>query len=372
MLACAACGGRSNLYDFQAEATSVGAGSGGAGAGGQSTGGGAAGGVGAGGSNSGGAGNGGSGGGVVCEPGAVTALVTGEEAGVLSLAMNAERLFWGTLDGNVKSQPLAGGSSTLVAAHQTPVALAADPGRLYWIDGSQGTVVAQDASGGEPVVLAKEQVGAQHLALDESSLYWTGSGITGVAGSVVRAGKDGSNLTVLASQADQTMAVAVDEQAVYFTVWGAGKGVFRVGKMGGEVTSLIPELTIDSPAVTALAVQNGTLYVAVSLPFAKGQIWSVPTMGGDHAVVVDGIASPNALAVDATHIYWSASASEQPYGSVGRAPLQGGPAEILVTADVLHQGLVLDDHAVYFGRLWGFEMLPPEDGASVLRWCKTP
>jgi hypothetical protein len=368
-LACAACGSRSELYDLQGAAAAA-AGAGGASTSGASTGGAGAGGAGAGagGASTGGAGSGGAG--VSCQPGTLTPMVT-SESGAFSIAVDSEQLYWGTLDGDVASQPLAGGAPSLIATHQTPVALATDADRLYWLDASKGTLVAHDKSGGGLVVLATQQYGTGRLTLDDDYLYWT-SYESNVIGRVMRADKDGSNVTVLASQVDQTMDVAVDEQAVYFTVWGAGKGVFRVDKQGGEVTSLIPELDIDSPAVTGIAVRDGIAYVAVDDKFYTGQIWSVPTTGGAHAVFVDQITSPLELAVDATHVYWTAAGAKLPYGTVGRAPIDGGPAEVVATTQEVMRGLTLDEHAVYFGRNWGFEMPAPADSASVLRWCKTP
>jgi hypothetical protein len=77
------------------------------------------------------------------------------------------------------------------------------------------------------------------------------------------------------------------------------------------------------------------------------------------------------LAVDSTHVYFTAAGATDLTGTTGRVPKVGGAVEILaVPEEALHAGIALDDEAVYFIRGWVSDIGPPPDGAAVVLVCK--
>jgi hypothetical protein len=344
-LVCAACGARSSLYDAPAGAT------GGSGGGG-------------------GSGEGGGGAGSACEPGAVTAMVT-SKLGAYGVAVDEASLYWASRAGSVETKPLLGGEPSVIATGQSPRDVVVDQDTIYWVDQDQGTVLARNKAGGPTLVIAESQPRPGAIAQDEQHVYWANAG-SDIAGSIVRAGKDGSSVTVLA-EVEQALGVAVDGDAVYFTSYGTAQGVFRIDKQSGEIKALVPAPILDSADLVGVAVRNGIVYFTLSRFLDSiGQVWSVPAAGGTPVLLVDQLGSPSEVAADDTHVYWLASGYSEITGTLGRAPIGGGPPEVLATTPHFgHIGLALDAHAAYFTRLWASSASPP-DGASVLRWCKTP
>lgn len=77
--------------------------------------------------------------------------------------------------------------------------------------------------------------------------------------------------------------------------------------------------------------------------------------------------SPWGVAVDATHVYWAnASVIE---GSTARAPLDGGPSEVLLGGLQIPRGLVLTGDAVVVAEWNGFRIVRHDKGGPTGLWA---
>jgi hypothetical protein len=72
--------------------------------------------------------------------------------------------------------------------------------------------------GGAPTVLVPDQQGAQEIAIDDTSLYWSNE----VEGSVNRVAKRGGAPTALARNQQRPYGVCVDTTYVYWLAYRDG------------------------------------------------------------------------------------------------------------------------------------------------------
>ena len=69
--------------------------------------------------------------------------------------------------------PLSGGTPVSLASGSDPLGIAVDTTYVYWADYNANTVNEVSLGGGPPVTLVSGQSGANGMASDETSLYWT-------------------------------------------------------------------------------------------------------------------------------------------------------------------------------------------------------
>jgi hypothetical protein len=252
--------------------------------------------------------------------------------------------------GMVLSVPLAGG---------TPRALAAGPGcpvlalagTTLYLAGLHGGDVASLPSGGGPLttLVSGADAGAGTpvgIAVDATSVYWTTTG-----GAVMKAPRGGGSATSLASGQTGVTAPAVDASGVY---WGTGETINKAPLDGGPTT-----VVTTAGAVTALAIAGNDVYFAagyllMKAPLGGGPstgvsaadgaplfavaiddanayftspsvVYEVPLEGGNAAVLASNQGGPNALALNATGVYWTDGTSWPP------APGSGGGQVVKLT-----------------------------------------
>lgn len=349
-LLAAGCGSRSDLFDLGGAPAS--GGSAGAGGSAGTAGSGAT------------AGSSGAGG---CPTGMVTPIVLDEVSGS-GVAVGGDTVYFSLLDGRVGKTGLLGGPVTqLPFVGESPSALALDGPRLFTasVDAQLIVVTATDGSSLQP--LAENQPAPQSLALDAGHVFWINYGYGIKAGSVARVAKDGGEVEVLAGSIDQGIDVAVDDDAVYFTSWGIDAGVYRIDKATLELQWLLG--TPDRP--TGIAIDEESIYFAVGDLSGTTSLGKMPKLGGEVEFLNQDLPRVLRLAVDESHVYFTASGKVDLTGTTGRVPKTGGAMETLaVTSDALHSSLALDKEAVYFTRAWLEDVGPPADGGAVVRVCK--
>jgi hypothetical protein len=265
----------------------------------------------------------------------------------------------------------------LVGDQLAPQPLVVAGGYVYFInnDPSLGSVLRVPAGGGPAETLSDGlDVDALVFAVDESNVYFPSR--TGVMAVPVQ----GGTATLLA--ASMTRAVLAEGPSVYFCEQLAdgqgGLAVKEVPKAGGASTELATLPGFDP--VTGFALAAGQLYVAgtleqavariaiaggppvfldvnggsiasdgttlfFSMP-AQGSIGAVPVAGGAPASLAANLLSPDALAVDDSHVYFSV-AGEPPW--VARVPKGGGGGvERLAPTHAQPRATAVDAQAVYW------------------------
>ena len=101
------------------------------------------------------------------------------------LAVDSTSLYWSSLGGGVQWVPIDGGAvSTLAGVDYAGAGIAVGGGYVYF--GFDESLEALSLDAGTVTVLANNQVYAQGLVLDGTTLYWTNSGEGLDAGSVMK------------------------------------------------------------------------------------------------------------------------------------------------------------------------------------------
>jgi hypothetical protein len=188
-----------------------------------------------------------------------------------------------------------------------------------------------------PETLATVPPRVTGLAVDGDSVYW-GTG----DGSIME--RIGGTTSVLAVAAPPIRTIAVDANNVFFT---AGASLLSVSRSGGETTTIGQ---YGNPRQIVAA--DGIVYLLI--PSA------LPTNGGVTRVDPDGSATllitdlidPEGLAIDSEYVYTTGDAGtingQYVVGPLVRAPLTGGPTEILATGLHLSSNVAVDATRVYF------------------------
>jgi hypothetical protein len=195
-------------------------------------------------------------------------------------------------------------------------------------------------------VHASSDVGLYEMAMDDTHVYWVvEGGRPSGAAALRRMPRDGGAIETLYTMPARTYALALDATDVYFahTTDGTFAGaVWRLPKAGGAPVQLTAAFNPTSIAVDATHVYYSA---AVSPP---GSVWRIAKSGGGAPeLVADDVDNPWDLAVDATHLY----VSEMNRGRIVRFPKStpGAAPEILAAGWVGTGWLAVDDTHVVFG-----------------------
>lgn len=297
-----------------------------------------------------------------------------------------------------------GGSTVLASAQGGPYALVVDGGQVYWTNRLSGTVMKCAASGCgcQPTTLASKQVNVLALAVAGGSAFWTRTSdslvepwLDDFTGTVTKCsvGGCGGMPTTLAAKQRSPSYIAADAEHAYwinyapgtqsmatvnqcsvngcngqpssFTDWQytdrpsgitvsattlywtvANQWVAQCPKAScvGQVTKLTSTKAVHLLAVDASAVylvgswpQNGTVY---------GSVEKVPISGAAApTTLVTAVFSPNGLAVDGTHVYWTDGLG----GTVMKCPIAGCTAPTIVASGLsTPSGIAVDATSVYW------------------------
>ncbi len=184
-------------------------------------------------------------------------------------------------------------------------------------------------------------------------------------GSACAVGACASTILATSPAVVSAFAIAVDSSYVY---WGAGAGIYRVLKSGGNVETVTSQL--GKPPDT-LVIDGSTIYFTLaSYPYTNGTIESIASDGSTGAMIVYanqtfGNSITN-LAVDAVNLYWSSNGNGVDPSSINQAPKNGsGPVTTLATNQDYPQSIAVDGTSVYWVNYDTFAKTPIDGGAIV-------
>ncbi len=230
--------------------------------------------------------------------------------------------------GTVVSVPLDGGSLRVLASGQgCGAGLAIDSASLYVAGLNGGDVMSVPLDGGAPTTLASGSDTPIGITLGGASVYWTTAG-----GALMTAPIAGGAPAALTSGETYMTGPVAGPSDVY---WASDNALLQKVALDGGSPASVTTL----PAATALAIAGTDAYVAggyivTEAPLGGGQamglcnaggaptfaiaaddasvyfttydmVWKVARSGGQATVVASNQGSPNALAVDATSVYWT-------------------------------------------------------------------
>lgn len=191
---------------------------------------------------------------------------------------------------------------------------------LYWANFGGSSIDTAQLNGTGPQVL----VAAAGTNLNQVSagtngyLYWADYN----ANAIGRAKLDGSDAQPLwLTGADQAAGVTVSSTHIYWSEDGNN----RVSRASIDGTNADPNFVTGLTSPHGLALANDSLYIANT---GADQVLRAPLTGGTFEVLAN-VTSPQMIAVNSSHIYWTNFRGE----TVGRSDLDGSnPDEGFIAA----------------------------------------
>ena len=197
----------------------------------------------------------------------------------MALAVNADTIFWGTYpnqtQGEIRSMPLTGGPSTLLAANVIVQELYLDGSTLYYVTTDRtgkASLFAVAATGGTSRAIATgSRVGS--VTSDASSIYF----VNGT--SIMRTDRAGSTATPVVQVTGTPWGFAVDATNVYWASYSNGGALYRRALAGGDTATLRASTApITHPIVDGDDID---FVEGINTPdTCQSAVWSVAKAGG--------------------------------------------------------------------------------------------
>lgn len=219
-----------------------------------------------------------------------------------ALAIDAMHAYVATSDARLFRIRLSGGVADEIADLAAPAVAVAVTGEHVVFATSAGVIerVPKDGTGAiEPVATVAGRPRAVNV--DDSGAIYVATSVTeGEGGSVLKIA-GGGEPSVLTTSASSPCAMVRDGEKLYFS---ASSAVHRLSLAGGPPATV----TAGSFAACAIAVDGSDVF------FAAGSVglMRAPAAGGEPSPLLaarHALATPGAVAVDATHVYWLDSTS---------------------------------------------------------------
>jgi hypothetical protein len=199
------------------------------------------------------------------------------------------------------------------------------------------------------VTLATGQASPIAMTLDSNYVYWADM----TSGEVMKAPVGGGSITLLASGQNGPKSIAVDAQNVYWAdldqsnIWTGNGALVRVSLAGGSPTTLVGpgvagsmgqkflmDIALDSTHLYWTAGSDGSL--------DGGTVESVSLGGGTPVTLVQQQVFPTSITRDSSRLYW---VTDQ---AVVSMPLRGGRPTTLATRQYLANGIAVASGDLYW------------------------
>ena len=244
-----------------------------------------------------------------------------------------------------------------------PGAIAAYAGTVYWTDAVAGTVSRLAIGGGSPVVVATGMPQPDTIVVDATDVYFWNIG-----DSTVRRLAEPS---AVVATGDSVLGMALDAANLYY---GTGDGgIIKVPRDGGSAEILFagPLNASGQPQYPAwgLALDSGKVYwmsLGIFSNLPAGLVSFVPLDGGPNAILCTGCAG-TAIAADPSGVYWT----ENYTGKI--TSFRNGRRSPVASGQERPQAIATDATSVYwlnFGPTNLVDGSPSDAGGAVMRVTK--
>jgi hypothetical protein len=240
--------------------------------------------------------------------------------------------------------PCGDGGVETIGGADRPQSIAVDGTSVYWTGTSSNYNVFREPVGGrsgDQIVLATEQSLFAGIAVGATNLYWAAYNRPDAGIAVVTVPLDGGSPTAIVSRlSGQPSVFATDALSVYWTN-GVDGTVMKAPLHGGSATTLVAGQNLPGfGAIDATSVYWRN---------ADGSVMKVPLSGGTPTTLASGQVGLAGPAVDGTSVYWSTYDSTTG-GKVMKMPVDGGTTTVLATWQNGAGALVaIDATAAYYG-----------------------
>lgn len=237
-------------------------------------------------------------------------------------------------------------SAKLVDNQEEPYGLAVDDTYVYWTTSGVADSVYRKklADASAPELLANNQKRPRELALatdaDFKGVVWANNGLADIGAAIVGAKAPGMPTTLATSMKDGVFAIAV-----------VGKNVFWLNRDEGDLWSAVLTATLDTTNKKLasllgqpwdLAADSAFVYVTT---YTTGEVRRIPAGGGTPKVLAKGLGNPTGIAIDAKYAYFAAENT----GEISRVLVDGSAAAtVLATGQLKPAHLTIDDKYVYW------------------------
>jgi hypothetical protein len=256
-------------------------------------------------------------------------------------------------------------ASHVIASDQgAPVELAIHDGQLYWGTDASRTVSTAELATGTVRVMFPGRTAVRGFAFDATRIYFSRAAFNIVESGTLN-GSSSGNFTN--HREPGAAGVAADDKAAYWATYDGGTaGLIRTKPLG-------PPSTVDgSTLVSGLTSPDGVAVDATHIYFTThtqtgGTVQRVVKAGGTPTVLASNQAAPHSLAVADGFVYWTDQGDGTPNtGSVQRVAVTGGPIQILADHQPFPNTLALQGGDVYWtDTVAGTVMRVPIAGGAV-------
>jgi hypothetical protein len=248
---------------------------------------------------------------VAKQGGTPVTLADAQGAYMKTVAVSGGMVYFGA--SSLKRVPVSGGAVETLATNQGMIqGIAVRDGFVYWTGGggysldSPGTVSRLPITGGTPMVLIDNfSPTPAALAVDATHVYWTADGYSGFVSKVPVAG--GANNQLFSGQ-KRPRSIVVEAAMMYWANL-AGDRIWKAGSDGSNPTQIA-----QCGLPGSLSVDNGAVYWTCG-----DSIMTLQPGAAAPQTFASGLLSADALAIDATHVYWFTRGTGNADGEIARA-----------------------------------------------------
>jgi hypothetical protein len=272
----------------------------------------------------------------------------------VAMAVDGVHVYWGNDEGRELARaPVGGGPPVALAqAGDWVHSIAASRDMVYWAEDRR--IMKVPLGGGAATQLARAQQGVSFLALDATSAYWASS--SGAGMTIERALLSGGEASVVVSARGTPGGLALDGTHVYWTSWGADFSVIETAPEQWDGAVLRAPLAGGAPEVLAshqpsphfLGVSASSVVWNNTGPKSRPGLKRIATSGGSVTELAQGVHAAD-VAVDDERVYWT----DYQAGTVMTVGIQGGEPAVLAEGQARPNAIVLDAHHLYWANLGG-------------------
>jgi hypothetical protein len=272
-----------------------------------------------------------------CQP----VVLASEQDTPFAIGLDASNVYWMNAgkppanNGSLMTAPrTAGAEAKALTAVLNPGGLAM-AGSLAYFTSSSDKAIFQMSLSTQAKNIAKTTGSPKLLVVSDGWIYFSDESTT--TGTISKVNTSGGLPTVVFASQSGISGLAVRGSTL---VWASTtSNAVLTGSTGGGAVQTLASV----PAPRGVVMDSNYAYVAGS-----GQIVRAPLNGGSAVTLVNGLKSPQSLALDGRWLYWSDRGTGAATGSLMRIDINGGTPTTLASALTKSGQIAVGGDAIYW------------------------